>query len=73
MSNKVILIDGEPRCPICGGHKFDTTFELISAGQWIIESIYCYDCETKLESTDELERFIHGEKWTVCRPVGSKA
>ncbi len=62
---KVIFIEGEPECPACGSHKFDATMELIGAGQWRLEYLSCYECKAELESTEDLEKFIRGEKWTV--------
>lgn len=61
---KVVFINGEPRCP-CGSSKFDTTFELISAGNWKVESLYCYECGGEVEVTEEFTAFLKGEKWTV--------
>lgn len=69
MGNRVIFREGKPRCPVCGSHKFDATFELIEAGNWKLESIYCLECEREIEVTEELEIYLRGEKWTVKQEV----
>ena len=58
-------VDDIPRCPVCGSFKFDASFELISAGEWRLDSLFCYECETKLSWDDRLEKYLRGEKWTV--------
>ena len=65
MALKMNFEDGKPVCPSCGSHKFDTTFELVGSGKWIIESIYCNECNTEIEVTDELDKYVRGEKWTI--------
>lgn len=65
MKSKVVFSDGIPKCPACGSYKFLATFELIGANQWQVESIYCWTCDTEIEITEELDKFLRGEKWTV--------
>ena len=65
MKLKPNFVSGEPRCPICGSPKFDTTFELLGAGNWRLEKLYCFDCGIEIEVTEELDKFVRGEKWTV--------
>lgn len=67
MAIKMAFQDGEPICPAvgCGSKKFDTTFELVGPGDWKIESLYCHKCNTEIEVTEELDRWVRGEKWTV--------
>jgi len=67
MSVKVEWTSGDPRCP-CGSSKFDATFELLGAGQWKIETIYCFECNERIKVTKEFESFLRGEKWTVRQP-----
>ena len=59
------FVEGDPKCPVCDSHRFDATFELIGPGQWEAQSIYCYECNTEIKVTDELESFLRAEKWTV--------
>jgi len=63
--SKMDMNGDSPKCPVCGSSRFDATFELVSAGNWKIENIYCLGCEAKIEITEELEKWLRGEKWTV--------
>lgn len=61
---EIVWIDGLPKCP-CGSHLFDTTFQLLGEGKWLLEWVSCASCYSSIKITPEFEKWIRDQKWKV--------